>query len=133
MLQFIKFVIIKLLFAMNIGNQIRTIRSSKSLSQQAVADKIGMNRVQYNRIETGKSEPTISILNRIAKVLDINIVNLFSDDKSYDINSYDQNIVNKVRLIQQLDEEQQKSIFTFIDLALSNKKLKDNLTNLIAS
>jgi transcriptional regulator with XRE-family HTH domain len=33
-----------------------------------------MNRVQYNRIEIGKSDLTMNILQRMAHVLDINVV-----------------------------------------------------------
>jgi transcriptional regulator with XRE-family HTH domain len=51
---------------MDIAEQIKKIRKEKGLSQQDVADKLSMNRVQYNRIETGKSDPTMNIFQRIA-------------------------------------------------------------------
>jgi Helix-turn-helix len=41
---------------MDIAEQIKKIRKEQGLSQQDVADKLSMNRVQYNRIETGKSD-----------------------------------------------------------------------------
>ncbi len=46
---------------MNIAEQIKKIRKENGFSQQEVADMLSMNRVQYNRIETGKSDPTINI------------------------------------------------------------------------
>lgn len=62
---------------MDIAKRIRQIRKEKGLSQQEVADKLSMNRVQYNRIETGKSDPTMYILQQIANVLEANIVDFF--------------------------------------------------------
>ncbi|QTY27573.1 helix-turn-helix domain-containing protein [Flavobacterium sp. CS20] len=47
---------------MDIAEQIKKVRKEKGLSQQEVADRLSMNRVQYNRIETGKSDPTMNIL-----------------------------------------------------------------------
>jgi transcriptional regulator with XRE-family HTH domain len=114
---------------MNIGERIKAARKTKDISQQDVADKIGMNRVQYNRIETGKSEPTVPTLERIAEALDISVIDFFSNEATADINSYSKSLVEKVKLIEQLDEVQRKSIFTFIDTALSNKRLKDTLNN----
>jgi len=40
---------------MDIAEQIKKIRKEKGFSQQEVADKLSMNRVQYNRIDTVKA------------------------------------------------------------------------------
>lgn len=113
----------------NISNNIKNIRKGKGLSQQEVADKIGINRVQYTRIETGKSEPTVNMLQRIAQALEVELINIIQDNASFDIDSSNKSLVEKIKLIDELDMEQQKSIFTFIDTAVANKRLKNTLTN----
>ncbi len=118
---------------MNISKKIKGIRKSKGLSQQNVADIIGINRVQYTRIENGNSEPTISTLEKVANALEVQLVGLISDNGSYDINSYDKTIVEKVKLIETLDDEQKKSLFTFIDTAIANKRFKDFFQQQLAS
>lgn len=117
---------------MKVFERIRDIRKTKGLSQQEVADKMGIDRAQYSRIETAKASPTLNSLERIAEALGVDLADLFTDDRSYDINSYDSSIVDKVRLIEELDEEYKKSIYAFIDLAISNKQLRDTLSSALA-
>ena len=116
---------------MNIAEKIKKIRKSKGLSQQNIADIISMNRVQYTRIETSKSDPTITTLNKIAKALEVELIDLLSEQDSFDIDSKNKTLVEKLRLIEQLNEEQKNSIYTIIDTAVSNKRFKDNLATLL--
>lgn len=53
--------------------------------------------------------------------------NVFSE-----IDSLNKSIVEKVQLIEQLDEKQKESIFNIIDMALYNLKLKKTLSNALA-
>lgn len=55
----------------------------------------------------------------------------FKEDNA-EVHSYDKNILEKVKLIEQLDEPQQKSLFNFIDTAISNKRLRDTLNNALS-
>ena len=118
---------------MNISEKIKKVRKAKKLSQQEVADRMQMNRVQYTRIETGKTEPTIPTLERIAKALEVELTDFFKNDDSFDINTKDKTLIEKIRLIENLDENQKKSIYTFIDTAIANKRFKDNLSDLLVS
>lgn len=113
---------------MNIGEKIKQIRKDKNLSQQDVADKISMHRVQYTRLETGKSEPTVSTLEKVAQALEVDITDFFKADTSYDVTTYDKSLVDKVRMIDELEDSQKKSIFNIIDMAIANKKLRDTLS-----
>ncbi len=115
---------------MDITEQIKKIRKGKGLSQQDVADKLSMNRVQYNRIETGKSDPTINILQRIANVLDINMVEFFEvKNNGTEVHTVNKPLMQKVRLLEELDEVQKNSICNMIDTAIANKRLKEALRN----
>jgi transcriptional regulator with XRE-family HTH domain len=115
---------------MNIAEQIKQIRKEKGLSQQEVADKLSMNRVQYNRIETSKSDPTMNILQRIANVLDINVVDFFeAKNNATEIHTVNEPLLQKVKLLEELDEVQKSSICNMIDTAIANKRLKEALSN----
>lgn len=114
---------------MDIGDKIKLFRTNKNLSQKEVALSIGIDQAQYSRIESGKVEPTISSLEKIAEALAVKISDFFSEENPIDINSYDKSIVDKLRLIDELEENEKKSIFSIIDIALTKKRLTDSLTN----
>ena len=116
---------------MNISERIKELRKVKQLSQQEIADKIGIDRAQYSRVETGKTEPTITSLQKIAQALEVDIADFFKNDESYNINSYDKTMIEKIRLIEELDEPQKQSLYTIIDTAISQKRMKEALTNAI--
>ena len=42
-------------------------------------------------------------------------------------------LLEKIKLIDTLGEDEKQALFKMIDLAISNKKMKDNLQSLIAS
>jgi transcriptional regulator with XRE-family HTH domain len=118
---------------MGVAEQIKKIRKGKGLSQQEVADKLSMNRVQYNRIETGKSDPTMNILQRIANVLDINVVEFINPkNNGMEIYTVNESLLQKVRLLEELDEVQKNSICNIIDTAIANKRLKEALNNALS-
>lgn len=66
----------KELFLRNIGNNIRTIRRLKNMSQEELAFKINSARNFIGCIERGEKAPTVYILYKIAAVLDVPIDNL---------------------------------------------------------
>lgn len=115
---------------MDIAEQIKRIRKEKGLSQQDVADRLSMNRVQYNRIETGKSDPTMNILQRIATVLEVDIIAFFeAKNGNTDVNTINESLLQKVKLLDELDEVQKTSICNMIDTAIANKRMKQALSN----
>lgn len=52
----------------DVYTQLRAARREKGLTQQEVADQIGMHRVEYNRIEGGAGT-TVRTLQRAARLL----------------------------------------------------------------
>jgi len=114
-----------------VADKIKKHRTVKGLSQKEIALEVGIDQAQYSRIESGKVEPTLSSLEKIADALDVRLPELFDDNIVLDINSYDKSAIDKLRLVEELDEQEKKSIFNIIDIAISRKRLKDNLTSMI--
>jgi transcriptional regulator with XRE-family HTH domain len=56
-----------------IGERIRMVRLAKKLSQENVAEMLGLTVTSYGKIEQGKSDISISRLQDIAKTLDIDM------------------------------------------------------------
>lgn len=61
--------------AMNglLGGRIKSLRSAKNLTQEQIADQIGISRQRYARIESGTNNITLEVLSRIAKILDVQV------------------------------------------------------------
>jgi transcriptional regulator with XRE-family HTH domain len=113
----------------DIPANIKRYRKIKNLSQKQVALAIDVAQAQYSIIESGKTIPTIPTLEKIARVLEIEIIDLIknpSDEENVNIS-----ILEKIKLIDSLDSEEKVALFKIIDMAISKKKMKDNLTNLM--
>ena len=58
---------------LNIGHALRGLREAMNLSQEALAEKVGIKRSNIARIEGGKYNVTLDTLAVIANALDCNI------------------------------------------------------------
>ena len=103
---------------MKLGEKIKSLRKSKGISQEELASTLKINRNFLSRIETGKSEPTASILKNIAKLFNIDLNSLLdvknistdSDDKIKYITENCKNLNEKdidfiIRIISVMKEE----------------------------
>ena len=114
---------------MEVGEQIKRIRTSKGLSQKEVIMEAGLDKAQYSRIENGKTDPSVSTLAKIAKSLGISLADLFALDDLKEVQSHDKTLMEKVSLMEELDEKEKDTIYNMLDAFLSKKKLKNVLTN----
>jgi transcriptional regulator with XRE-family HTH domain len=106
---------IKKTIVMNIGNNLRVIRSKKNISQQEVADFLGVDRKTYMNWEMSVSAVKSSYIPKLAEFFDIEINDLFQE-KSVDI------IIN-----QQNSDNKDTSINNSIVLLLNDKEAVDQL------
>ncbi len=54
-----------------IGNNLKTLRKGKKLTQVALAKKVGISSNYYSRIERDEENPSLEILKDIAKALKV--------------------------------------------------------------
>lgn len=116
---------------MNIGENIKRIREAKKLSQKEVITAIGMGAAQYSRIESGKTDPSVSTLERVAQALGVELAELFTAETIQEVNSYDKTLMEKIRLMEGLSDDERKTIFTILDAFIGKKKLKDTLSSVL--
>lgn len=117
---------------MNISDNIKHIREAKKLSQKEVITAIGMGAAQYSRIENGKTDPSVGTLEKIAKALGVSLAELFAvNGDLQEVNSQDKTLMEKVRLMESLSEEEKLTLYTILDAFVSKKKLKDTLSNVL--
>ncbi len=61
-----------------IGNRIRLLRTAKNYSQENMAESLGMCSSGYAKIEQGRTDISISRIESIAKILDMDINQFFA-------------------------------------------------------
>jgi|GEM_PF-2231328 len=62
-------------------NRIRLIRMRAGLSQQALADQVGVSKVTISSLEVGRMQLTLDYMRRIAKVFDLPPVDLLNENE----------------------------------------------------
>ena len=67
---------------MKLGEKVQLLRKNHNMSQETLAIELNINRNCLSRIETGKSEPSISVVKNISKVFDVDIVSLLDMDNN---------------------------------------------------
>lgn len=66
---------------MDFPTRLSTLRKQKGLTQQALADRVGVNLSQIHRYESGGSLPTFEVLRSLAVALGASGDELLFDDK----------------------------------------------------
>ncbi|ALP35263.1 MULTISPECIES: helix-turn-helix domain-containing protein [Paenibacillus] len=89
-----------------IGARIRVLRKEKGLSQEALGEKGGFHFTYIGQIERGEKNVSLINVAKIAKALDVNLVQLFSyvseDPK---IVEFDEDIIEIITMLQKSSPE----------------------------
>ena len=68
------------LLTMSFSRRLSTIRKTKKLTQQVMADTIGIHVSQIKRYESGETQPSLEVLRKIALALNISADMLLFDE-----------------------------------------------------
>ena len=60
------------------GKQLRALREERGWSQEEFADRAGLHRTYVSAVERGVRNPTLSVLERLAKALGIKLSELLA-------------------------------------------------------
>lgn len=67
---------------MDFGKKIQLLRKNHNISQENLALLLKINRNYLSRIETGKSEPTLSIIKDLSNFFNVDVASLMDMNKS---------------------------------------------------
>lgn len=100
------------------------------MAQKQLADIIGINTAHLSRLETGKHKPSVDVLKKLADALYVSTDYLLSniDDEVEEIRIQDQTFVNKIKLLDSLDDKEKETVVNVIDAMLTKKKMLNLLT-----
>ena len=95
-----------------IGDRIRSLRITKGLTQEKLAEKAGLHNTYIGQVERGEKNITIVSLEHILSALGLTFSDFF---ESFDLSDGDASIASKCyNLILKYDEHGQKAIFNIL-------------------
>lgn len=113
---------------MALGENIRKTRKAKGLTQRDLADQIKSDASYINRLETGRVNPSIAVLERIANRLECSLDQLVrGKDTEPEVNIRDKALAERIRLIDALEEKDRNALMHMIDTMLTKKRMRELL------
>ncbi|HCH0380385.1 TPA: helix-turn-helix transcriptional regulator [Vibrio parahaemolyticus] len=98
--------------------KIKELRNSKNLNQEDVAKAIGITKNTYIKYENGTQSPKLETIEKLSEFFGVTTAELISDIEP----TVNGKLGAKLKLIEQLDDEEKKSIMMMIEgLILRNQ------------
>lgn len=60
-----------------LGKKIQKLRKDVDITQEELADKLGISRTHMGHIEQGRKSPSLELMERISRVLKVKLSELF--------------------------------------------------------
>ena len=120
---------------MSLADNIKDIREEKNFKQIEVATHIGVDKSAYSKIEKGSRSITVEELQKMAQLFNMTTDQILNYDGKIpkEVTIEDKTAIEQMQLLQQLEEEDKKTIFRIIDKMLTNKKFKDFFNKNVAT
>ena len=109
---------------MKLGQKINKIRKEKKLSQSNIAQAVGVSRDAISKYERGDIVPSVENARKMADVLGVSLDYLVSEDDVQEV--IDNSMIQRVREIQKLSENDQNTIVNVIDAFIRDTKAKQS-------
>ena len=94
-----------------LGLKIKELRKRKGLTQEELAELIQMEQNSISVMESGRNFPTLGTLEKIAKVLDVNLSDFFDYDYIEDIDVIKASTEDS---ISKMDDKQLRQLFKYV-------------------
>ncbi len=110
---------------MGLADNLKRLRKKQGWSQTQLDKQIGSHLSHVNRIETGKYNPQLDVVQKLASVFDVSIDYLISDTEEdfKEVRIEDKSLLERAKLIDSLDKEDQTALIRVIDSMLTKKKI----------
>ena len=109
---------------MSLADNLKRLRKKRGWSQTQLAEQIGSHLSHINRIETGKYNPSLDVVQKLAAVFDVTIDYLVSDtDEDFkEVRIEDKNLMERIKLIDSLEQDDKTALIRVINSMLTKKR-----------
>ena len=112
---------------MQLAENLKALRKEKGLLQKEVANAVGVHPSNYSKMEKGERDISIEVADKLAKYFGLTLDELvhMNGKVPEEVTIEDKSVSQRIKLIQQLEEEDKKALFRIIDSMLTKSKFKD--------
>ena len=108
-----------------LGIKLRRCRKNCNLSQQQVADTLGINRTTYTYYESGRFEPSLTTISKLAQIFCVDVSQLLpSEAPESPLSDTTQEIINPIYSLTK-DEQNLILAFRLLDDSVKSKILDE--------
>jgi len=97
-------------------------RKGKGLTQQALADRVGIHVIQIHRYESGASQPSLEVIKKLALALSVSTDALLFDQ---DERGPSEDLRLQFEAIKAMDDDDKKVISSLIDAYIKKRRLEE--------
>ncbi len=103
-------------------DQLAKLRKERKLTQQALADRIGMHVIQIRRYERGSSQPTLDVIRRLAVALSVSSDTLVFET---DERGPGEDLKLQFEAVRTMSDDDKKVIASLIDAYVKKIRLEE--------
>ena len=104
---------------MNIGNRITTLRKVKKMSQEKLANGVGVSREIIGRYERNEVSPSVEVARKIANVLETSLDYLVGGTNKA---AFDKQTVKLIEEIEELDPLVKDKLYFLVNAIIRDSK-----------
>ena len=114
-------------YQIEFGERLKNLRRQKNLSQQEIADKIGMHFTNISRYERGLASPSSETLKKLAELLSVSSGYLIEGTLEDGVQAHfeDRELLLQFQQVQELPEEDKATVKKLLDAFLFQKKVQN--------
>ncbi len=110
---------------MSLGNKIKLLRHEKGWSQDELAYHAGIDGRQISRYENDKVTPSVDVVIKLAKALDVSVDHLLIDDAPRrPLHEPASKLTAKIMHLENMSEEDEASLLHVLNAIEAKNKLK---------
>ena len=109
---------------MDFPKRLAVLRKERALTQQALADAIGMHVTQINRYEAGDSQPTLDVIRRLAVALGVTADALIFDKSE---RGPDETLRLQFETVSQFDEDEKLFVQELLEALILKHQAKQSM------
>lgn len=111
---------------MSFAERLKKLRKKKGLSQNELAEAIGVHFTQVSRYERGETKPNAEAMTKLARALDATVDYLMNgtvDDVVQEA-GLEKEMINRFKQVQDLAAEEKKTVLSLLDAYIAKTKIE---------